>query len=132
MIPCELQIDGERTLVFELYAEDTSGNSYYYEIQLNANYGGDILPSGETPKPATPSVVEDPELGHKLDSLLTETGEKLTSVYKTLGIVITIVIIALIILAIVEVTLRLKLKKDGSENGISRASSDDGSSDENN
>ena len=132
VIPCELQIDGERTLVFELYAEDTSGNSYYYEIQLNANYGGDILPSGETPKPATPSVVEDPELGHKLDSLLTETGEKLTSVYKTLGIVITIVIIALIILAIVEVTLRLKLKKDGAEKGSGRASSDEGTSDENN
>ena len=40
--------------------------------------------------------------------------------------------VLLIILAIVEVTLRLKLKKDGSENGISRASSDDGTSDENN
>lgn len=109
-IPRDVNIDAPGKLVFTLTAHDTSGNEYTYDLALNANYDGDILPAGETPKPADPSVIEDPELGHKLDTLLTTTGKRLTTVYTVLGILVAIVLVVVIALAAIEISLRRKLK----------------------
>lgn len=109
-IPRDVSIDGPRKLVFTLTAHDTSGNEYTYDLALNANYDGDILPAGETPKPADPSVIEDPELGHKLDALLTTTGKRLSTLYTVLGVLVAIVLVVVIALAAAEVSLRRKLK----------------------
>lgn len=111
-IPRDISVDGPCKLVFTLTAHDFSGNEYTYDLALNASYEGALLPAGETPKPANPNVVEDPELGHKLDTLLTSTGEKLSTLYTILGVVVTIVLVVVIGLAISEVLLRRKLKED--------------------
>lgn len=115
-IPRDVSIDGPCTLVFTLTAHDTSGNEYTYDLALNANYDGDIVPAGETPKPAEPSVIEDPELGHKLDTLLTTTGKGLSTVYTTLGVLVAIVLVVVIALAAIEISLRRKLKNGDADN----------------
>ncbi len=116
-IPRDIKIDEPRKLVFTLSAKDLSGNEYTYNLALNANYEGEILPAGETPKPADPTVVEDPELGHKLDSLLTSTGEKLSIIYTVLGVLVAIVLVAVIALAVAEIMLKKKLKDEGADQG---------------
>lgn len=115
-IPRDISIDGPCKLVFTLTAHDTSGNEYTYDLALNANYDGDTVPIGETPKPAEPSVIEDPELGHKLDTLLTTTGKGLSTVYTILGVLVAIVLVIIIALAAVEISLRRKLKDSSSKN----------------
>lgn len=115
-IPRDVSIAAPGKLVFTLTAHDTSGNEYTYDLALNANYDGDILPAGETPKPAEPSVIEDPELGHKLDNLLTTTGKGLSTVYTILGVLVAIVLIVVIALAAVELSLRRKLKYGSADN----------------
>lgn len=111
LIPFEITLEEETDLIFELTATDTSGNSYSYQINLRAGGETSVLPSGQTPQPANPTVVEDLELGHKLDNLLTNIGKELTSIYKVLGIVAIVIGIALIALAIIEVVMRVKMKR---------------------
>ena len=113
-MPCTLYTGGERELLFQLTATDISGNSLRYDITLNAFYGEDIVPGNETPQPADPSVVEDPQLGEKLESLITDyspNGERLKSVRSVFTAIIIISSIAIVGLIIAEVVIRVAINK---------------------
>ena len=118
-VPCTLYTGGERELLFQLTATDISGNSLRYDITLNAFYGEDIVPGNETPQPADPNVVEDPQLGEKLESLITDyspNGERLKSVRSVFTTIIIISSIAIVGLIIAEVVIRVAISKQNKKN----------------
>lgn len=113
-VPCTLYTGGERELLFQLTATDISGNSLRYDITLNAVYVDEIVPDGETPQPADPNVVEDPQLGEKLESLITDyspNGERLKSIRSVFTVIIIVASIAIVGLIIAEVVIRVTIKK---------------------
>ena len=109
----ELTLDGERELMFELTAEDSSGNPYVFEAYVTAAYvdGSQLVPYA-TPdpsggaKPGVDIVPDDSELGAKLDGLITSTGEKLMKWFKVLGIIAAAAAFAMLVLAISEIVIR--------------------------
>ena len=100
----DLNVGGERDLVFFLTALDASGNTHMFEAHLTAKY---IDSEGTVPNepPATGgvTVVDDPNIGSKLDGMLTKTGSALKVWYSILIIVAAVALIAIIALAAVEI-----------------------------
>lgn len=100
----DLNVGGERDLVFFLTALDASGNTHLFEAHLTAKY---IDAEGTVPNepPATGgvTVVDDPNIGSKLDGMLTKTGSALKVWYSILIIIAAVALIAIIALAAVEI-----------------------------
>ena len=103
----DVDAGSERELVFTLTAIDASGNPHTREAHVTAAY---FDPNGTAPDnpPAKPdiSVAEDPQLGSKLDGLLTRTGETLTAWYNVLIVIAIIAVITIIALGVIEIRLR--------------------------
>lgn len=102
----------ERELVFKLNALDSSGNAHEYIIRMNASYHGEIAGTeNDPPAPASPTIVQDANLGSKLDGLLTSVGETLTIAYSVIGIAAIVVAFIVVGLAVYEFVIRRKLKQ---------------------
>lgn len=108
----DLNVGGERDLVFFLTALDASGNTHMFEAHLTAKY---IDAEGTVPNepPATGgvTVVDDPNIGSKLDGMLTKTGSALKVWYSILIIIAAVALIAIIALAAVEIYKRKNGRK---------------------
>ena len=88
----DLNVGGERDLVFFLTALDASGNTHMFEAHLI-----------DPPATGGVTVVDDPNIGSKLDGMLTKTGSALKVWYSILIIIAAVALIAIIALAAVEI-----------------------------
>lgn len=103
----DLNVGGERDLAFFLTALDASGNTHTFEAHLTAKYiDADGTVPDEPPVTDGVTVVDDPNIGSKLDGMLTKTGSALKVWYSILIIVAAAALIAIIALAAVEINKR--------------------------
>lgn len=97
-------------LVFILTAEDPSGNTHTHEAYVTAERMniGEMIPSNDpTNSGGSVDVIEDDsELGKKLDGLITDTGTRLMSWFRVLGVIAIIAAVAMIVLGVSEIVIR--------------------------
>ena len=97
-------------LVFILTAEDPSGNTHTHEAYVTAERMniGEMIPSNDpTNNGGSVDVIEDDsELGKKLDGLITDTGTRLMSWFRVLGVIAIIASVAMIVLGVSEIVIR--------------------------
>ncbi len=97
-------------LVFILTAEDPSGNTHTHEAYVTAERMniGEMIPSNDpTNNGGSVDVIEDDsELGKKLDGLITDTGTRLMSWFRVLGVIAIIAAVAMIVLGVSEIVIR--------------------------
>lgn len=109
-VEAEINIGDVRDLVFELKAEDSSGNTYTYEAYVNADQidVSHLVPPNDPSSGNSEITVEDDGtgLGKKLDGLITSTGHKLMTWFKVLGFIAGAAAIAIIALGISEIVIR--------------------------
>ena len=107
-----LNVGGERELVFILNALDTSENPHTYTVKLNASYyDPDAVFPNDPPQPNDPGFAEDQSFSAKLDGLLTGVGEKMVSWLNVLLIVAIVIAVIVIALLIAEILMRKKIKE---------------------
>lgn len=108
----DINVGGERELVFILTAVDPAGASHEYEIYITAEYydPAGAVPDNPPDAGGNVTIVDDYNLGSKLDDLLTKTGESLTKWYRVLSIVAIVAAVAIVALVCIEFTQRRKKK----------------------
>ena len=108
-VEVDINIGSETDLVFILTAEDPSGNIHKHEAYLTAEHINvdDLIPTDDPSKDEPIDVVDDdPEIGRKLDGLITSTGEKLQTWFRILGIIAGAAAVTMLILGITEIVIR--------------------------
>lgn len=104
----DVNAGGEGDLIFKLSALDPSGNPREYDIQIGAYYENHDSNSPLTTPEAVNPVVNDNNLGGKLDGLLTSVGQSLTTVSIVVGCIAALIAGIVLVLYLRE----RKLKKN--------------------
>lgn len=109
-VQVDVNIGSVTDLVFILTAEDPSGNNHTHEAYVTAERINidDLIPTEDpsSTEPGIDLVDEGPEIGKKLDKLITSTGEKLQTWFRILGIIAGIAAVTMLVLAITEIVIR--------------------------
>ena len=108
-VQLDINIGSVRDLVFVLTAEDSSGNVYTYEAHVSADQidVSSMIPYKDPSKGDSTDIgIDNPDLGGRLDGLITKTGEKLQKWFRILGIVAGTAALLMLGLAVAEIVIR--------------------------
>lgn len=104
----DINIGSQRDLVFELTYEDTSGNTYMHEAYVTADSIDidNIVPDQDPSNGQGVDVLDGPGLGKQLDTIITQTGEKLMKWFRVLGLIAVGAAVIMLGLGIAEIVSR--------------------------
>ncbi len=111
----DINIGGQRDLVFELTYEDPSGNTYVHEAYVTADSidVDNMVPNQDPSNGQSVDVLDGPGLGKQLDTIITSTGEKLMKWFRVLGLIAVGAAAVMLGLGVAELVARRNRREAG-------------------